>query len=158
MFSRKSLPLAFSLEVCYLFLFFMGVTFILIKCNLFFLCLFICFLFVVVDIFWMKCRYKEGHAIRHWKDTQHCYSLDLEAQRVWDYVGDIYVHRLNHSKGDCKLVTNMSSRCISTDGDCGYTEDSGISGALYNSKVEAVLFLFLYCWGTSILTLSLTSC
>lgn len=84
-------------------------------------------------------RYKEGHAIRHWKDTQHCYSLDLEAQRVWDYVGDIYVHRLNHSKGDCKLVTNMSSRCISTDGDCGYTEDSGISGALYNSKVEAIV-------------------
>ncbi|KAI8024373.1 BRAP2 RING ZnF UBP domain-containing protein 1 [Camellia lanceoleosa] len=38
-------------------------------------------------------RYEERHAIRHWKDTQHCYSLELETQQVWDYVGDIYVHR-----------------------------------------------------------------
>lgn len=28
-----------------------GITFVLIKCNLFCLCLFICFLYVVVDIF-----------------------------------------------------------------------------------------------------------
>ncbi|KAK6127986.1 hypothetical protein DH2020_038288 [Rehmannia glutinosa] len=49
-------------------------------------------------------RYKEGHAISHWKETQHCYSLELETQRVWDYAGDNYVHRLIQSKTDGKLV------------------------------------------------------
>ncbi|XP_043719100.1 BRAP2 RING ZnF UBP domain-containing protein 1 isoform X2 [Telopea speciosissima] len=85
-------------------------------------------------------RYKEGHAIRHWKETQHCYSLDLETQRVWDYVGDNYVHRLNHSKTDGKLV-ELNSCCRLTDGDCGNcdcSEDSGISSALVSSKVEIV--------------------
>ncbi|KAF8393180.1 hypothetical protein HHK36_021421 [Tetracentron sinense] len=86
-------------------------------------------------------RYKEGHAIRHWKDTQHCYSLDLETQRVWDYVGDTYVHRLNQSKADGKLV-EMNSSCISIHGDCGTcecSEDSEISGALFDSKVEVIM-------------------
>ncbi|XP_042481174.1 BRAP2 RING ZnF UBP domain-containing protein 1 isoform X2 [Macadamia integrifolia] len=85
-------------------------------------------------------RYKEGHAIKHWKETKHCYSLDLETQRVWDYVGDNYVHRLNHSKTDGKLV-ELNSCCILKDGDCGncdYSEDSGISSALFSSKVDIV--------------------
>ncbi|XP_072980779.1 BRAP2 RING ZnF UBP domain-containing protein 1 [Typha angustifolia] len=85
-------------------------------------------------------RYKEGHAIRHWKDTQHCYSLDLETQRVWDYVGDSYVHRLNQSKSDDKLVKLRSKcrvvgdKCVS----CMFCDDSGINGALMSSKVEAI--------------------
>ncbi|KAL6008137.1 hypothetical protein ACLOJK_033643 [Asimina triloba] len=86
-------------------------------------------------------RYKEGHAVRHWRDTQHCYSLDLETQRVWDYVGDSYVHRLNLSKADGKLV-KLNSHCTSTVDDCGACEcsgDSGISGALLSSKVDAIV-------------------
>lgn len=85
-------------------------------------------------------RYKEGHAVRHWKDTQHWYSLDLRTQQIWDYVGDNYVHRLNQSKADGKLV-EMNSPCMSHEAHCGTcecSEDSGISGALFNSKVEAV--------------------
>jgi BRCA1-associated protein len=85
-------------------------------------------------------RYKEGHAIRHWKDTQHCYSLDMRTQQIWDYVGDVYVHRLNQSKIDGKLA-EMNSNCMSFEGDCGTcecSEDSGISGALFGSKVDAV--------------------
>ncbi|KAF3453730.1 hypothetical protein FNV43_RR04171 [Rhamnella rubrinervis] len=85
-------------------------------------------------------RYKEGHAIRHWKDTQHCYALDLTTQQIWDYVGDSYVHRLNQSKVDGKLE-EMNSRCLSF-GDCGScacSEDSGISGALYSSKVDTIV-------------------
>lgn len=87
-----------------------------------------------------ECRYKEQHAIRHWQDTQHCYSLDLRTQQIWDYVGDNYVHRLNQSKADGKLV-DMNTRCMSLEGDygtCGCSEDSGISGALFSSKVETV--------------------
>lgn len=85
-------------------------------------------------------RYKEGHTFRHWKDTQHCYSLNLETQRVWDYEGDSYVHRLNHSKADGKSVV-IDSHCINYDGDCGtcgHGEDSEMTGALYSSKVEAI--------------------
>nr|DAD27208.1 TPA_asm: hypothetical protein HUJ06_028676 [Nelumbo nucifera] len=83
-------------------------------------------------------RYKEGHAIRHWKDTQHCYSLDLETQRVWDYVGDSYVHRLNQSKTDSKLV-ELNARCRGAmDGDCGTYECSEDPGISEDSKVEAI--------------------
>ncbi|XP_058111389.1 BRAP2 RING ZnF UBP domain-containing protein 2 isoform X3 [Magnolia sinica] len=86
-------------------------------------------------------RYKEGHAIRHWKETQHCYSLELETQRVWDYVGDNYVHRLIQSKTDGKLV-ELNFHCIHANDGCGSCEcsaDSGISEALFNSKVEAIV-------------------
>ncbi|XP_020589072.1 BRCA1-associated protein isoform X2 [Phalaenopsis equestris] len=86
-------------------------------------------------------RYKEGHAFRHWKDTQHCFSLDLETQRVWDYVGDNYVHRINQSKSDGELVKMKSNNRSFGDHceSCAFTEDSGISGALLRSKVEAIV-------------------
>lgn len=32
-------------------------------------------------------RYHEAHAREHWQQTEHCYSLELKTQRVWDYVG-----------------------------------------------------------------------
>lgn len=84
-------------------------------------------------------RYKEGHAIRHWKDTQHCYSLDLETQRVWDYVGDSYVHRLNQSRSNDKLDKTQSN-CRSVRDNCGsFPCDDGISGVILNSKVEAIV-------------------
>ncbi|KAL6333921.1 hypothetical protein AAG906_039333 [Vitis piasezkii] len=86
-------------------------------------------------------RYKEGHAIRHWKETQHCYSLELETQRVWDYVGDNYVHRLIQSKTDGKLV-ELNAHCAHADhgcGSCDCSDDAGISEALLNSRVEAIV-------------------
>lgn len=49
-------------------------------------------------------RYKQGHASDHWQESSHCYALELETQRVWDYAGDGYVHRLIQSKTDGKLV------------------------------------------------------
>lgn len=49
-------------------------------------------------------RYKAGHSKDHWKESSHVYALELETQRVWDYVGDGYVHRLIQSKTDGKLV------------------------------------------------------
>ena len=88
------------------------------------------------------CRYKEEHAIRHWKETQHCYSLELETRRVWDYAGDNYVHRLIQSKTDGKLI-ELNSHCIHANDGCGSCDcvDSGFSEALLNSKVEAVMHL-----------------
>eukprot|EP00899_Mesostigma_viride_P012179 jgi/Mesvir1/20962/Mv08031-RA.1 len=50
-------------------------------------------------------RYAGSHAVHHWKETQHCFSMELSAgQRVWDYVRDGYVHRLVQSNTDGKLV------------------------------------------------------
>ncbi|KRY76853.1 BRCA1-associated protein [Trichinella pseudospiralis] len=49
-------------------------------------------------------RYVEGHAIKHFEETQHTFSLEVGGQRVWDYVGDNYVHRLIQGKSDGKLI------------------------------------------------------
>ncbi|KAK5994990.1 RING fingerETP1-like protein [Cladobotryum mycophilum] len=49
-------------------------------------------------------RYKGGHAKDHWKETAHSFSLELETQYVWDYAGDMWVHRLIRDKGDGKVV------------------------------------------------------
>lgn len=49
-------------------------------------------------------RYHESHAYTHYKDTLHNYALELASQRVWDYAGDGYVHRLIQNKSDGKLV------------------------------------------------------
>ncbi|KAE9588002.1 hypothetical protein Lal_00002994 [Lupinus albus] len=85
-------------------------------------------------------RYKEGHAIIHWKETHHCYSLEVETKRVWDYVGDNYVHRLIQSKTDGKLV-ELNSHCVHADNGCGSCscEDNGMNEAILNSKVEAIV-------------------
>lgn len=87
-------------------------------------------------------RYKEGHGISHWKETQHCYSLELGTQRVWDYVGDGYVHRLIQSKTDGKLVelpapctTGRGEHC-SGEGGCQHDPDT--QEAIINSKVGQV--------------------
>lgn len=49
-------------------------------------------------------RYDGAHAFDHWKKTAHAFAMDLNSQRVWDYVGDAYVHRIIQSKSDGKLV------------------------------------------------------
>lgn len=49
-------------------------------------------------------RYKGGHAKEHWKETAHCFALEIETQHVWDYAGDTWVHRLIRAKGDGQVV------------------------------------------------------
>lgn len=49
-------------------------------------------------------RYIEGHAYKHFQETQHTYAMQLGNNRVWDYAGDNYVHRLVQNKTDGKLV------------------------------------------------------
>ncbi|KAG8494795.1 hypothetical protein CXB51_012540 [Gossypium anomalum] len=84
-------------------------------------------------------RYKGGHAIIHWKETQHCYSLELETQRVWDYAGDNYVHRLIQSKTDGKLV-ELNSHCLHASDGCGscHCVDSGVNEAMLTCEAEIV--------------------
>ncbi|KAI9367079.1 hypothetical protein BJX61DRAFT_356056 [Aspergillus egyptiacus] len=49
-------------------------------------------------------RYDSAHAFAHYRQTSHAFAMDLSTQRVWDYVGDAYVHRIIQSKTDGKLV------------------------------------------------------
>ncbi|GAB6033737.1 hypothetical protein CHUAL_013849 [Chamberlinius hualienensis] len=49
-------------------------------------------------------RYVEGHAYNHFLETSHTYAMQLGNNRVWDYAGDNYVHRLLQNKADGKLV------------------------------------------------------
>ena len=49
-------------------------------------------------------RYDGAHAYEHFKESTHAFAMDLSTQRVWDYVGDAYVHRIIQNKGDGKLV------------------------------------------------------
>ncbi|KAL6888406.1 hypothetical protein ACP4OV_009432 [Aristida adscensionis] len=83
-------------------------------------------------------RYKGGHAIEHWKETEHCYSLELETQKVWDYAGDNYVHRLIQSKTDGKLVEyNYGDHAA--DSTLSLWSGDEMSEALLNSKFEAIV-------------------
>ncbi|KAL7586883.1 hypothetical protein Lser_V15G37870 [Lactuca serriola] len=83
-------------------------------------------------------RYEKGHAIEHFRHAQHSYSLELETQQIWDYVGDKYVHRLNQSKiGSKSIATNH--QCESLEGECGDKEDDEVDGALFSTKVDAIV-------------------
>ncbi|KAL5664707.1 hypothetical protein ACJX0J_024815, partial [Zea mays] len=85
-------------------------------------------------------RYKGGHAIEHWKETQHCYSLELETQKVWDYAGDNYVHRLIQSKTDGKLVEYNFHGDHTAESTCSLCSgDAAMDEALLNSKFEAIV-------------------
>jgi BRCA1-associated protein len=49
------------------------------------------------------------HGLEHHRDTGHNYAIELESQRVWDYTGDCYVHRLIHNRLDGKMVSAMAA-------------------------------------------------
>lgn len=49
-------------------------------------------------------RYNSKHAIQHFESTSHCFAMDMKTQRVWDYAGDNYVHRIVQNEVDGKLV------------------------------------------------------
>jgi BRCA1-associated protein len=70
------------------------------------------------------------------------YALELETQRVWDYAGDGYVHRLIRNKADGKLVELPSASMRTGD-------DSGIGGpstsdSLTAEKIEAIGIEYSY--------------
>lgn len=39
-------------------------------------------------------RYKNADAFRHFAEEGHCLTLDLESQRVWNYLEDCFAHRV----------------------------------------------------------------
>ncbi|KAF8141682.1 hypothetical protein EV363DRAFT_1413029 [Boletus edulis] len=90
-------------------------------------------------------RYGRAHAHAHYQNTTHLYALELETQRVWDYAGDGYVHRLIQNKSDGKLVELPSaSSSMGTN-----ARDDGALGpshadALSAEKIEAIGIEYSY--------------
>ncbi|CCD23216.1 Etp1p NDAI_0B01820 [Naumovozyma dairenensis CBS 421] len=64
-------------------------------------------------------RYNFKHAIKHYETTSHCFAMDIATQRVWDYAGDNYVHRLVQNEVDGKLV-EVSSTSMGTSNSDGH--------------------------------------
>lgn len=87
-------------------------------------------------------RYHSKHAVDHWKETTHCYALELQTQRVWDYAADGYVHRLVQSKTDGKLVEVGAPPAAALDGaSCSAGApalEPGVEDALVASKLDAL--------------------
>ncbi|PPR03194.1 hypothetical protein CVT26_008042 [Gymnopilus dilepis] len=89
-------------------------------------------------------RYGQGHAQAHYQATTHLYALELETQRVWDYAGDGYVHRLIQNKADGKLVELPSAAASINpsprDGGLGPSQ----ADALTAEKIEAIGIEYSY--------------
>ncbi|KAJ7746861.1 hypothetical protein DFH07DRAFT_889398 [Mycena maculata] len=89
-------------------------------------------------------RYGRAHAQAHYQSTTHLYALELETQRVWDYAGDGYVHRLIQNKADGKLVelpsASSSMGTSPRDGGLG----PGPADALSAEKIEAIGIEYSY--------------
>ncbi|WAR61711.1 hypothetical protein PtB15_12B401 [Puccinia triticina] len=78
-------------------------------------------------------RYQGGHAYRHFEESAHLYALELGSQRVWDYVGDNYVHRLIQTRSDQIVeLPALSSAVFDSGGGPGRNE------VAYQSKIEAI--------------------
>ncbi|EPQ56439.1 zf-UBP-domain-containing protein, partial [Gloeophyllum trabeum ATCC 11539] len=90
-------------------------------------------------------RYGRAHAHAHYQRTTHLYALELETQRVWDYAGDGYVHRLIQNKADGKLV-ELPSAASSVGGSNANTSGlgPGPSDALTAEKIEAIGIEYSY--------------
>lgn len=93
-------------------------------------------------------RYGQAHAYGHYARTTHLYALELETQRVWDYAGDGYVHRLIQNKADGKLVELPSAAStVGSQGSRGVTGDHrgpSLEDALGAEKIEAIGIEYSY--------------
>ncbi|KII85840.1 hypothetical protein PLICRDRAFT_44258 [Plicaturopsis crispa FD-325 SS-3] len=91
-------------------------------------------------------RYGRAHAQAHYERTTHLYALELETQRVWDYAGDGYVHRLIQNKADGKLV-ELPSASMGGSREGG-TTDGGLGPSLADrlsaEKIEAIGIEYSY--------------
>ena len=95
-------------------------------------------------------RYAGACAVEHWRATNHCYSLEVGTQRVWDYVSDGFVHRLIQSKSGLvelspRAGTRNSAASAASDGSCSNARELDVSDldpaleeALVSSKLDAI--------------------
>ncbi|KAF3761296.1 zf-UBP-domain-containing protein, partial [Cryphonectria parasitica EP155] len=83
-------------------------------------------------------RYKGAHAKEHWKETAHCFSLELETQHVWDYAGDMWVHRLIREKGEGKVVEFPSTHMAGRNGQAGNGQGGPDADVVPRAKLDNI--------------------
>ncbi|KAI9337030.1 BRCA1-associated protein 2-domain-containing protein [Zopfochytrium polystomum] len=86
-------------------------------------------------------RYRAAHAAQHFESTNHVYALELETQRVWDYAGDGYVHRLIQNRADGKLVELPEATSTASRGPGG---ELGNHLPLSQGKLDAIGLEYTY--------------
>ncbi|KAI8387329.1 hypothetical protein BD560DRAFT_468721 [Blakeslea trispora] len=89
-------------------------------------------------------RYNGAHAYDHYRQTSHLYSLEISTQRVWDYAGDNYVHRLVQNAVDGKLVELPNHTASSNEQNLNHAVGVTICFRLYLEKVEAMSLEYSY--------------
>lgn len=52
-------------------------------------------------------RYEAKHAFAHFEESGHCFAMDMESKRVWDYAGDGYVHRIIQDGGTGEKLVEL---------------------------------------------------
>lgn len=89
-------------------------------------------------------RYNDGHALEHYRESSHTFSIELESQRVWDYSGDNYVHRLVANRLDGKLVElpEGQGREVPRRGKEASEDDDKMGEAMMASKMDNVLLQY----------------
>ena len=86
-------------------------------------------------------RYSGAHAFDHHLSTNHLYALELETQRVWDYAGDGYVHRLIQTKNDGKLVEFPP---VASTGTYFHPADRAVDDDVSREKLDAMGMEYTY--------------
>jgi len=78
-----------------------------------------------------------GHAQQHFEATRHTYALDVTTQRVWDYAGNGYVHRLLYNHEDGKVVEHSlpsAEGAMGSNGSMGMTLGADVGMALADTE------------------------
>jgi len=55
-------------------------------------------------------RYDAAHAFAHYEESGHSFAMDVSTQRVWDYAGDGYVHRIIQNQSDGGKLVELPAR------------------------------------------------
>lgn len=67
----------------------------------------------------------EQHSLKHFVNTGHCFAMEMDTSRVWDYAGDNYVHRLITNQSDGKLVELPDKGSTSTKSNADKVDEVG---------------------------------
>ncbi|KAJ8902873.1 hypothetical protein NDN08_006193 [Rhodosorus marinus] len=82
-------------------------------------------------------RYFKSHARRHYHESSHRFSLDVESSRVWDYVGDKFVHNVRTGLIADEQIHSEGKRIEQDHSELA--EEQEVLNATYESKLDAIV-------------------
>ena len=85
-------------------------------------------------------RYKNEHAVVHYEETFHRYSMDIVNYRIWDYSEDNYVHRMIKMDPSSNLSNLNDDQIYSLENDSqeGHTQNT-ISSKEFLTRIENIV-------------------